>query len=112
MLYAEGYRGLHTSVNIRQGEKILSIPIEVAISDERFTPTDFGKAIEKAGILPNNWKPAIYTALLALDVLTNESSSLKPWADILPINSPSSPFFYTEEERHWLKGSKCLCIIS
>jgi len=110
-VYEKNYRGIHATVDIKNGEDIILIPIDLAVSYKNLlSEYEIGKKMLDANLFDKKWTSYIFPLIYILEELQNPKSKHKEWLEIIPKKSDTHPMFFNETEKTWLQNSPLLGI--
>ena len=112
--YTEDYRGVHAARDIKQGDTLLFVPkdqlltIEVAMT----SPIVSLMVAKNLGSRLPNSKHSFFATFL-MEEVRKQDSKFSKYINILPKGEgfSSFPYFYSQEEKSWLKGSPLFNIL-
>jgi len=100
---------VHAARDIKKGEIILFIPKEQIITLEMAFASPIGSKMYEKGLRQRLISPK--HSFLSCFIMQEKRKPDTPWQwyiDILPKNLSNFPIFFTDEDKHWLKGSPFL----
>jgi histone-lysine N-methyltransferase SETD3 len=106
--YSEGYRGVHSTTFIAKGECLLYVPVTHIITLEMAKAAPIGAKMVAANVHLISPKHCWLSTFLLQEKKKGPESYWWPYLQVLPKHCNSFPIFFTDEEKHYLKGSPFL----
>jgi len=107
--YTENYRGVHASMNIKNGETVLYVPLNLIITLEMAFKSPIGKQMYEQGLRQRLISPKhSFLGTYLLQEKKKEVTHFFEYMDILPKSLRDFPIFFTEDEKKLLMGSPFL----
>lgn len=107
--YSENYRGVHASRNIVNGETVLFVPLKQIVTLEMAFKSPIGQLMYEKGLRTRLISPKhSFLGTYLMQERRKADKQFTEYLDILPKSLRDFPIFFTEAERHWLKGSPFL----
>ena len=108
-VYAQDYRGVHATVDIKLGEEVMLIRINETITMNALKEMEIGKILEEKKAVDPNYAQYVYIVIYLLEEqFYNKNSRIKPYLDIVPSITSGHPMYLTEKEKEYMKGSNAL----
>ena len=105
--YTEDNRGVHALRDIKMGEQILFVPLNLLITLEMSFKSPLGRLMYEKGLRQRLISPKHnFLCAFMLQEIKKESTPWQTYIELLPQDVSEFPVFFSEEEKKWLEGSK------
>ena len=97
--YAKNFRGVHAARDIRSGQRIMTIPEKLILTESKaWAKSPLGAKIKASGVTID-YPYCTYIGCLLLDAKKDEKHEFRPYYDMFPTDSSAFPLCYNEEEQ-------------
>ncbi len=96
--YSRNFRGVHALSDIHKGERVLTIPQKVILTEScGWEKSALGAKIKASGV-KINFPYCTYIGCVLFDAKANPAHEFRPYLDIFPTDAATFPFFYSDTE--------------